>query len=278
MSYLTKLKNGKYQIDKTAAFCELTNHKIPNIEKSFQEILSEFDKAVLQKNKTISQGALNNSHGDWYEWLLAIAAWNFRIKHKKTKIALLLPNIKQFDVAELYNEELYNLIVDLREKVISSTSVQLITSNPDFVIIDTANIECPEFFNKKIKLIDADTISQINSAYSKFKHQCDFDDIVGYISVKTSFRPDRRLQIPHEGSLMKAIYTHLQTRKWILNPPGLKYFAFSTSVGEADIKALKTVATHSITTVHTEPQAAVDEVYSVNSIQEASDAYQVILN
>jgi len=53
---------------------------------------------------------------------------------------------------------------------------------------------------------------------------------------------------------MKAIYTHLQTREWIINLKGLKYYAFSTKI--SDKNALKTVATHSITTVSSLPQAA----------------------
>ena len=72
---------------------------------------------------------------------------------------------------------------------------------------------------------------------------------------------------------MKAIYTHLQTREWIINPKGIKYFALATKVGNSDRAALKTVATHSITTVHSIPQAAVDEVFEVNSLQQAQVAF-----
>lgn len=77
---------------------------------------------------------------------------------------------------------------------------------------------------------------------------------------------------------MKAIYTHLQTREWIINPKGVKYFAIATKVGNPDRAALKTVATHSITTVHSVPQAAVDEVFQVNSLQQAQEAFSQILS
>jgi hypothetical protein len=76
---------------------------------------------------------------------------------------------------------------------------------------------------------------------------------------------------------MKAIYTHLQTREWIINPKGLKYYAISTNVGDPDRAALRTVATHSITTVHSIPQAAVDEVFEINSLQQAQRAFADIL-
>ena len=76
---------------------------------------------------------------------------------------------------------------------------------------------------------------------------------------------------------MKAIYTHMQTREWILNPKGLKYYAISTKVGSSDRNALKTVATHSITTVQSIPQAAVDEVFEINSLQQAEAVFAQIL-
>jgi len=133
-------------------------------------------------------------------------------------------------------------------------------------------------FSERIENIDGTIISMISKAYREFEGVCGFEHIVGYLSVKTSLRPDRRLQIPHEGSLMKAIYTHLQTRKWIISPKGLKYYASATSIGDADITALKTVATHSITTVQNIPQPAVDEVFQIDSITDAMEVYESILH
>ena len=278
MTYVTYTARGKPQLEKARTFCNILKQVIPKSTDTFTELLGVFDATILAAHPEISQGALNNAHGDWYEWLLAIAAWNHHVDNSGSHLALLLPNVKQFDVVRLYKNSLYDLIVDLRGKVEEATSAQLVTSNPDFVLVDTTRLEISTEFNQKIEQIDENAISLINNAYKKFVSQCDFEDIVGYLSVKTSFRPDRRLQIPHEGSLMKAIYTHLQTRQWIIAPKGLKYYAMTTKVSEADRNALKTVATHSITTVHTVPQAAVDEVFQVNSLQQAEQVYQQILH
>ncbi|MBL7877999.1 MAG: Cfr10I/Bse634I family restriction endonuclease [Cyclobacteriaceae bacterium] len=277
MTFIRTLKGGKSQVIKDVAFCTLLKGKLPIETKNFDELISDFDKEVSKVDKSVTKDALNNVHGDWYEWLLAIAAWNFCVDNKKANLALMTPNISQFDVSRLYNDKLYDLIKDLREKVLSSSSVQLISSNPDFVIIDRklANKLIPKM--ERISKVDEDAIRKIEAAYKLFEAQCSFEQIVGYISVKVSFRPDRRLQIPHEGSLMKAIYTHLQTREWIINPKGIKYFALATKVGNPDRAALKTVATHSITTVHSIPQAAVDEVFEVNSLQQAQVAFGKIL-
>src|SRR5258707_7293839 len=277
MTFIRTLKGGKSQFIKDVAFCTLLKGKLPSETKHFDELISDFDKEVSKVDKSVTKDALNNVHGDWYEWLLAIAAWNFCVDNKIANLALMTPNISQFDVSRLYNDKLYDLIKDLREKVLSSSSVQLISSNPDFVIINRklANKLTPKM--ERISKVDEDAIRKIETAYKSFEAQCSFEEIVGYISVKVSFRPDRRLQIPHEGSLMKAFYTHLQTREWIINPKGIKYFALATKVGNPDRAALKTVATHSITTVHSIPQAAVDEVFEVNSLQQAQAAFGLIL-
>ncbi|MEI6047472.1 MAG: Cfr10I/Bse634I family restriction endonuclease [Bacteroidota bacterium] len=278
MTYIRTLKDGKSQVIKDVAFCTLLKEKLPEPQQLLDKLITDFDKEINKRDSTVSKDALNNVHGDWYEWLLALSAWNYFAENKKANLALLTPNIAQFDVASLYNEKLFSLIQDLRQKVSAASSVQLISSNPDFVIIDRnlVNRFIPRF--DKITKINQEAIKKIEDAYKTFELKCGFDDIFGYISVKTSFRPDRRLQIPHEGSLMKAIYTHLQTREWIINPKGIKYFAIATKVGNPDRAALKTVATHSITTVHSIPQAAVDEVFEVNSLQQAQLAFQQILS
>ncbi len=277
MNFIRRLPNGKSQIIKDEAFCNLLNGEIPNSTQLITKLISDLDVNVHSLDPSVTKDALNNVHGDWYEWLLAISAWNYSVSNSNANIALLTPNVSQFDVARLYDDKLFFLIQDLKSKVLTSSSVNLISSNPDFVIIDRklANTKIKKW--TKITKINKLTISKLENLYKKLIGMCNFEDIHGYISVKTSFRPDRRLQIPHEGSLMKAIYTHMQTREWILNPKGLKYYAISTKVGSSDRNALKTVATHSITTVQSIPQAAVDEVFEINSLQQAEAVFAQIL-
>lgn len=276
MIYIRKIKDGKSQIIKDEAFCTLLNNQLPEPHQPLTEVLLFLAKTIKEFDPTVTKDALSNAAGDWYEWLLAVSAWNFCAENPAANLALLTPNKSQFDIASLYNEKLYNLIKDLKSKVLLSSSVQLISSNPDFVIIDRKLVDT--FISKiePIEIINPIAISKIEQAYKVFTGNCNFEDIIGYISVKSSLRPDRRLQIPHEGSLMKAIYTHLQTREWIMEPKGLKYYAMSTQIKPADERALRTVATHSITTVHSLPQAAVDGVFEVNSLEQARLAFEQI--
>lgn len=277
MTFIRTLTSGRSQIIKDEAFVQLLNGDLPNQAQMISEILEDMDLQIRQIDGTITREALSNAHGDWYEWLLAISAWNTFVNNPKADLAILLPNISQFDVAHLYIPELTSLIEDLRNKVQEVAQVQLITSNPDFVIVkrEVANRIIRD--QQAIERFDTNSIEFLSSVYSNFTDSCEFDQILGYVSVKTSFRPDRRLQIAHEGSLMKAIYIHLQTRKWEINPRGLKYYAIATRVGNRDRNALRTVATHSITTVSSLPQAAVDDVFEVNSMQRAAQVFQQIL-
>lgn len=270
--------NGKPQIKRVDTFCSLLKGKLPSGNKSYSDILEYFDECIKNEHPTVKPGALNNCHGDWYEWLLAANGWNFRIKNNKSFVLLLLPNISSFDVAELYTEHLYGYITDLREKVKASADVQLITSNPDFVLIDTSNMELDEVFLNQISEFTPSTIEKLEKAYKYFIGKCSFNDIAGYLSVKTTFRPDRRLQLAHEGSLMKATYVHLQTRDWVINPKGLKYYGAATSISDADRRGLRTVATHSIINVQSNPQAAVDDVFTINSCLDSNIAFKEIFS
>ncbi|WP_354625312.1 Cfr10I/Bse634I family restriction endonuclease [Psychromonas sp. MME2] len=133
-------------------------------------------------------------------------------------------------------------------------------------------------FQKSISGFTPDSIDKLEKSYQHFIGKCSFENISGYLSVKTTFRPDCRLQLSHEGSLMKATYVHLQTRDWVINPKGLKYYGAATKISDADRRGLRTVATHSILDVQATPQAAVDEVFTINSNSNCDDAFKIILN
>lgn len=263
---------------KREALIEIREGRLPSETDRYTDILDSLDERIKAEFPKVTNGALSNSHGDWYEWLLAINAWNQAASNPNLNMLVLLPNKSSLDLAQLYTTRLQDKIIDLRKKVAESSQVKFITSNPDFAIIDRSLVN--RIFGQfdPIEQISWEGIETVSSCYKRLLNSCEFDDICGYLSVKTSFRPDRRLQIAHEGSLMKAIYVHLQTREWIINPRGLKYYAMATMVGNADKDALKTVATHSIISVSSIPEPAVDDVFEVNSEVDARNAFSVIMS
>lgn len=254
---------------------------LPRPDANFKELFDDLDQKVRNENPDISSGSLGNAHGDWYQWLIAISAWNHRLKLKELGhepyLALLLPKRSSLVLSNMYTTELAELVDDLRLKVLESAQVELITSNPDLILINAADLAMPDIFEREISFVTPQEVDCLDRAYTSFLGKCQFQNIVGYLSVKFSFRPDRRLQIPHEGSLTKAVYIHLQTRQWIIGAPGLKYYACAAKLNAADITALKTVATHSLTSVQSVPEAAVDDVFQIDSFQSAEQVWNQIL-
>jgi hypothetical protein len=266
--------NGKLNIP--SSFVTLLNGALPAPDQSFVALFNEFDEALRQVNPDVNSGTLARARGDWYEWLVGIAARNLHAANPQLGVALPLPNVDSFDVTSLYSPELYAFVQDLRAKV-QEVDVELITSNPDFVILDVTQLPQAVQLLEPIEEVNEQALEILRNQYLAFINACTFEGIIGYAGVKASLRPDRRLQLPHEGSLMKALYRHMQTRLWVLNPLGIRYFAITPTCGPQDQLALRTVATHSITTVLNTPERAVDAVFQVDSMAQAAAAWQTML-
>lgn len=271
MPELVTTVGGKPTINSRYALEAASNNLDLNQPYDFTNQLQSIEGLVRNKEPSITQGAISNCRGAWYEWLLAINLYNSFVKGEVDFLAVKLPNIARFDCAKLYEQDVYKYVLDLRKKLKLTLGIELISSNPDFVLIDRSSLS--ELSNlEPIKTINHNALELIDGFYQQLIQQCHFESIIGYIATKTSFRPDRRLQIVHEGSLTKATYVHIQTRLWEQNPKGIKYFGMSLSLNDRDRRALRTVATHSITTVGSTPDRAVDGCYQVSSTEELYDA------
>lgn len=282
---ISELSNGKPSINPKIVFVEYMRSKKFrfdfDIEHGLKEIESILRAHAEETGKKIEIGAINKCNGDWYEWFIALRSIEFFTTYQTDTLLISLPNVSAFDVISLYTSDLSNYIFDLRKKL-SLTNVNLITSNPDFCIVRLREEDIEKYRNELADIsfnnLTIKTLDKIDSLYHNFVNYAGLDDIAGYLSVKASLRPDRRLQLAHEGSLMKALYTHLQTRTWTINPRGIRYFAASKKISEADIKGLKTVATHSIIDVKSSPQSAVDELFQINTVNELDHCLTVLLS
>jgi len=146
--YTNAQKDGvKRRINKLATFCGVLGGMLPDRATPYSEIFRLFDSTVKLEYPDVTREALSNAHGDWYEWLLAISAWNVHKLHQTKFVAITLPNIAQFDWATLYTQDLFQMIEHLRNEVKRSSDVQLISSNPDFVVIDLATIDPSPFIS-----------------------------------------------------------------------------------------------------------------------------------
>lgn len=262
--------NNKPVIKVVESFNHIIN-TVPENEWDYKDSLNLLQNTLLTENNSIKSGAFSNVRGTWFEWMVSIDSYNHWAENNHNLLLLNLPNISRFDSTSLYLPEIHGFVLDLRSKLESTLDIQMISSNPDYVIIDTTRLG-QYFKREKITDVTRESLESLDNLYKNIINKCELDDIVGYFSLKTSLRPDRRLQIAHEGSLTKAIYVHLQTRSWLMEPRGIKYFGGALEMSAADIRGLKTVATHSITTVMSKPERAVDEVFTISNRTQLGNA------
>jgi hypothetical protein len=178
MSYIKILSNGKPQVAKDEAFCELLENHLPKKDIRFTELFRELDEIIRLNDSRISGSALSNVHGDWYEWILAIVAWNHFCTNPNSHLAILLPNVSQFDVTTLYEKNLSDLILDLKSKVSKVSGVQLITSNPDFVIIERGLAQKIVGKTTVINKFYPNNLEKLGEVYKRFIGKCNFEQIL----------------------------------------------------------------------------------------------------
>lgn len=260
-------------IDTKTVFCQTFNNA-SGIFGNYEQFLSACESLARVVDPATTGSAINNARGAWYAWILAIEAMRFNTQNQHSNFLIKLPNVTQLDSTQLYQEDISALISDFKTKLNAIGNVNLVTSNPDYAIVnrevDVNLINIPP-------MLSGDVLDRIDGWYRFFIGRCRLDDILGYVGAKVSVRPDRRIQLLHEGSLSKAIYAHLQTRKWLINAQGIKYYAVSMSFTEADKNGLRSVATHSIASAALKPEPAVDDVVSVYNTPTAAGFFNSAL-
>ena len=210
MLIYTKIDKEKSVINSAATFCAAAE-KIGIYNTQFSLIFEYAEKLIKTENPSVSVSAISNVTGDWYEWLITILGRNFATSTPSNSLLVKLPNVSSFDSTLLYQSQYAELISDFKEKLKITSNVNLVTSNPDFVIMDRALFKSNLH---KVEKITPDVLKTLEKDYTNYINSSNLGGIKGYLATKSSLRPDRRIQLLHEGSLMKAIYTHMQTRLW----------------------------------------------------------------
>lgn len=229
--------------------------------------------ALALSEFTPNPQALGRARGTWYEYLVAVGSAEYEKQYNPKKSLIQLPN-QPFDCSTLYVPEIAKYVSDLRIKVEEANGVSLITSNPDFVIVRKMDgFVFPTLGTGGIPQL----VGDLTHLHRALIGKCELDDICAYAAAKLSVRSDRRLQIPHEGSLMKALYRHIQTRQWNIDAPGISYYAMLGHYSPKDAAALNTVATHSIVDVGSKPQSAVDSIAKINTGPKLKEFLDIIL-
>ncbi|EGQ8307664.1 MULTISPECIES: Cfr10I/Bse634I family restriction endonuclease [Vibrio harveyi group] len=253
---------------------EAFRFSIPNAlakNDRFKDILNAIETDVTSYCKQHklphpAQGSFNNCRGRWYEWLFMIYMWNHFVTKGSTIRPLPLPNSNHFQFTKLYNNELYGYLADLEDKLLLNHQVRLVTSSPDYVLIDIKDLSLPDPLLSSTfdpEDFSDDVKSYLDELYKTFIGKCDLNTIRGFISIKTSVRSDRRFQWLHEGNLAKSLYQHLRTRRWDIDAKGIKFYGFTSEMKDADRNALMTATTHTIASIGLQPERSVDKPFLI---------------
>jgi hypothetical protein len=259
-------------------FTKVINRDLINSDATFIELFKKLDteatKYLIEQGKSSRSitAALSKMHGDWYEWLLCYISDYIQINEKTFYLAIKLPNASILESITLYEPSVQEAFNNLKLRT-SEYNVELITSNPDFIIVNRNGIPDGNIETE----LEVASVDWHEQRYKNLINRCKYSDIKAYLGVKYTLRPDRRLQLCHEGSHIKAVHTYLQSQLQEINYNDLLFYAAASKVGKADRIGLHTVATHSIANINSIPQAAVDKIYEVKTIEEAKNMFRKIL-
>lgn len=250
-----------------------------NIEDLLKSIEANVVGFAKKKGLKIpSQGAFNNARGDWLELILAAYFWNAVIDRKTDMLILRLPNVAKMEFIELFDKEAQERIRSGLMRTLEEHDARLDMSNPDLIGVRVKRSELPREFRKRIDCLGVDEAHMLFEAYKYLIGRCSYDSISFGVSVKTSLRGDRRYQIVHEGSIVKAFIAHLQTRYWDTSFETKFYGAVTENVSENDHEIFRTAATHSIVNVFSPSVRAVDKVYHIPTTDDVNDMIEKIIN
>lgn len=243
-----------------------TTEAIRQIEEDFFDENKDFDillKKVKEIYKASTSGSIANITGRIYEWIFAIDCLNYLGNNKGDLLVLKLPTISSLNIYDLliYSDRIK--FKRLQERLKGTHGINIITSNPDFIVLNAKKI----MMSEAIKNFSGESLDKIDNYYRNYLGRIDVKSIYGFISLKSSLRPDRRLQIVHEATITKAIFDAIDNTKKI------NFISASLAHNEKDKAALNTVAIHTLH--HENPVPAIDLTITMaarNDIKKLFDA------
>lgn len=266
------IHDGQTRIEKKKSIiCQLENG-LPSPDDDLSELLSEMETKIknvadIRGMKRPTTQAFSNSRGEWFERLVALGFWQARCsgKGKYRDIAFgLLTNRNSLDMVNLFMAEEKSFLLDLRHKLANS-GIGMVTSNPDMIGCITDDQEIRTLMEKPITCVSEDNYLLLTDFYKNLLGKCNRNNLMFGIAIKTSTRADRQFQVPSEGSLWKAIISHLHKRYWE-SSMRFKYHAVLLEEPKPKvIEAFHTVATHSITDPNVVPVRATDKAFNVTT-------------
>ena len=250
------------RIDTNAVWTDAIGSSIP--AAPYSATLAKLEKLATQRFRPTMQ-AIGNARGRWFEQLVLGDLWNMQLKNPLSRwVPIRLGSVSEFYLPDLFDSRTRAFLMELKASL-RKGDVELITSNPDLLLVRRTRLAAiaPGLLRQMTatELI----LEYPNEVRTALAGKLKWTDLFGGICVKVTLRPDRRLQALHEGSVLKALMAHLRTRYWMRAARKFRYYCLTTEMTSPDEAALQTAATHSIVSVESEPERAVDGLFVVDS-------------
>lgn len=203
---------------------------LPDIDSTFENLIKDLDEKTRdlyekvkynrKKLMTPTTSALSNCHGVWTEHIFDVVIWNTisELNSARTDgkylVYVKLPNRRDATDevggesvfwTSLLGKEPYSRIMRKKEAL----GAKLESSNPDAVILCLDQGECDKTWDpgKAVNDISKETQTMIEGVFAQCKGKVqEAGQIVAFLSVKSSTRPDRRYQFILEGNSSKGLY------------------------------------------------------------------------
>jgi Cfr10I/Bse634I restriction endonuclease len=170
---------------------------------TFIDIVDRIEREVVKKaTEPISQGSLNNCRGTWNELAFLMEAHRSILQSTENLYLVKMGSETSIRFWEIYQKESrleYDLLIDIFRK--REEPIFIRCSTPDFVVIKRDIIQDSPISN--ILQNPSPPLKEINELYKVIKNKCFPHQVKGFISLKTSNRPDRRYQILSEANVTK---------------------------------------------------------------------------
>ncbi len=179
---------------------------------TFLDIVDRIEKVVVQTStEAITQGSLNNCRGTWYELAFIMEAHRSILQSTENLYLVKMgseTSIKFWEIYQKESRQKYNLLIDIFKK--REEPIFIRCSTPDFVVISRDIIR--DSSSSNILQNSSPPLNEINELYKVIKNKCLPHQVKGFISLKTSNRPDRRYQILLEANVTKFASGHIHDR------------------------------------------------------------------
>lgn len=293
-----------------AVMAELYETQLPVANKSFAEVIDDLQNYTKQqfrvkdaRLKMPTQQSFGNCNGRWAEYVYAVFAWNKLVELNANPAAeyvyiyTKLPNNNSSDNEwiSLLDEANYNELqhfsrdgTDQEVRAAHHSAFLLCSSNPDAVILKYPKATYEQLGLRIDPCSPLDCISnavmqKLDSLYPSLLGKVrPYDNLVAFLSIKNSIRPDRRYQFVHEGDNIKAVLLFLISRgidrRLRRTDVQKKFYAVALSpIGAPDLRAMETAMTACLTDLTGEPIWSVDKLFQCTYLTDVATTISEIL-